>query len=305
MSEIEKMKQQIMSKKQEEAENETQLVRSASSVSSGSETVSTPGSSESDTKIETVLGKFDAIKIVETPPEEMPPKKPERLFLEEQRQEEKKQEERKRLEERRKRVAEEEKQEELRREERKREEQRKEEMKREERKEQLKRIKEKYSAAPATAAAGDATTGDIDENYNSDLDPDNANQSPVMATLVKKITAMRAASKNSTGYIYVFTDAPQGSAEVRVKVGSSRCPSKRLLQARHFNPDVRSVATYCVSQRVSALADVQAALAHAQLSGTRDWYVGQLDSLLHVIENSACKYPSKTIQDATTDQSES
>ena len=116
---------------------------------------------------------------------------------------------------------------------------------------------------------------------------------------------MRAAGKNSTGYIYVFSDSPQGSSKVRVKVGSSRCPNKRLQQAKCFNPDMYLVATYPVSQRVTALNDIQNSLAKAKLEGASDWFTGPLDNLLQIVQDNAGKYPTKTLHDATTDQSES
>ena len=65
VSELEKMKQQILSKKQEQEEpappRERKLERSSSSSSGSSESESgssSPSSSESDTKVEKVLGKF-------------------------------------------------------------------------------------------------------------------------------------------------------------------------------------------------------------------------------------------------------
>ena len=316
VSELEKMKQQILSKKQEQEEStppmERKLERSSSSSSGSSESESgsssSSSSSESDAKVEKVLGKFDAIKITDSPVEEAPPKKPERLFLDEKKEEtrvekkeetrvEKKEEKRVEKKEETKKITEAEQ----RREKLKKEEERLEEHKREERKEQLKRIKEKYNQA----TSGGISSEDVDENYNSDLDPENTNQSPVMATLVKKISSMRAASKNSTGYIYVFSDSPQGSPKVRVKVGSSRCPNKRLQQAKCFNPDLYLVATYPVSQRVTALNDIQNSLTKAKLEGASDWFTGPLDNLLQIVQDNASKYPTKTLHDVTTDQSES
>ena len=303
VSELEKMKQQILSKKQEQEEpsppRERKLERSSSSSSGSSESESgssSSSSSESDTKVEKVLGKFDAIKTTDSPVEEAPPKKPERLFLDEKKEEKKEEKVVEKKEETKKITEAEQRREEL-----KKEEQRLEEQKREERKEQLKRIKEKYNQANS----GGISPEDVDENYNSDLDPENTNQSPVMATLVKKISSMRAASKNSTGYIYVFSDSPQGSPKVRVKVGSSRCPDKRLQQAKCFNPDMYLVETYPVSQRVTALNDIQNSLTKAKLEGASDWFTGSLDNLLQIVQDNTSKYPTKTLHDATTDQSES
>ena len=107
--------------------------------------------------------------------EKAPPKKPERLFLDEkkdEKKEEQKEENKVEIKEETKKMTEAEQ----RREELKKEEQRLEEQKREERKEQLKRIKEKYNQA----TSGGISPEDVDENYNSDLDPENTNQSPVM-----------------------------------------------------------------------------------------------------------------------------
>ena len=314
VSELEKMKEQILKNKQEESE-ENKMVRSSSSGSSESESESSSSSSsDSETKVETVLGKFDAIKISESPVEETPPKKPERFFLDEKKEEKKEvvprkvsaEEERRREEQRKEEQREEQRKEEQRREEQRkeeqrREEQRKEEQKREERKEQLKKIKEKYNQAPS----GGTVTQEVDENYNSDLDPENTSQSPVMATLVKKISAMRATGKNSNGFVYVFSDSPEGSTEVRVKIGSSRCPNKRLQQAKYFNPSIYLVAKYPVCQRVSALNDIHASLSAAKLEGSPDWYTGVLNNLLQMVENNADKYPSKSLDDTTTGQSES
>ena len=90
MSELERMKQQILNKKQESDEAEAkqpgtvkELERSSSNGSTGSESVSSFSSSYSDTKVEAVLAKSDAMKTKESVVEEESPEKLDKLFLDE------------------------------------------------------------------------------------------------------------------------------------------------------------------------------------------------------------------------------
>ena len=133
----------------------------------------------------------------------------------------------------------------------------------------------------------------VDENYNSDLDPENEDQSPVMAKLVQKISAMRSNTKNTAGFIYMFTDSTQGSEEIRVKVGASRCPDKRLQQAQLFNPDLTCLETIAVCQRLTVLSELNTALEEYACNSPSNWYQGPADELSQVLHSIAEKYPSK------------
>ncbi len=166
-------------------------------------------------------------------------------------------------------------------------------------------LQEKYAAAPLSPpAAGDA---DADENYNSDLDPECTAQSAVMATLVKKITAMKAAGRGGAGYVYVMGEAAASAGAVRVRVAASRCPRKRVQQAQRFNPDARLLASCAVSQRVAALTDVHSALTAFRAPGVEqpDWFYGRLDAIVGLVETAAASFPVTALDDATVDHSES
>jgi len=135
----------------------------------------------------------------------------------------------------------------------------------------------------------------VDENYNSDLDPDNEGQSPVMAKLVQKISSMRAGQRNQSGYIYVLTDSPESEEEIRIKVGSSRCPEKRLRQARCFNPEMVLHLSIPVTARLSALSEAASLLQEYMCPELTYWYEAPRDVIKEAIQTVAEKFPSKLV----------
>ena len=145
---------------------------------------------------------------------------------------------------------------------------------------------------------GSEVNDDIDENYNSDLDPDNADQSPVMAKLVQKISTMRSGAKNTSGYIYMLTDSEETDSDIRVKVGTSRCPEKRVQQAELFNPEIRLLEMAAVGQRVSAIAEMNTLLEGNLCNVQGNWYEGPRElfstSLQTVVEKFPCKFMKKS-----------
>ena len=267
----------------------TSQERKVSNESTESETGS--NTSESESKTLNINERLAELKISEPINEKPPPPKPQRSF-----------EDNTPVEKRKENLVQEKKEEIV---ERKISVEVKEEVKSQKTLSQLESSKKPTVVPVVPKSATNGATDEVDENYNSDLDPDNENQSPVMATLVKKISAMRATGKNGNGYVYVFTDSVPGSEEVRVKVATSRCPMKRVQQAKRFNPDIRLVGTFPVSQTLSALNDIHASLSSQALNGFSDWFTGALDDLLEQVKVGANKYPSKTIHDATTAESES
>lgn len=158
-------------------------------------------------------------------------------------------------------------------------------------------ISERMEAARKQRASrevsSEADTHDIDENYNSDLDPDNEDQSPVLSTLVQKISTMRSTSKNGPGYLYVFSDSY--GDEVRVKIGTSRFPDKRLRQAQVFNPDLWQVLVQPVNQRITALNELTGSLDNHAEPDTKLWFKCHIDTVIEAAEKIAEKYASKSI----------
>lgn len=153
--------------------------------------------------------------------------------------------------------------------------------------------------APNTSTAEDNKAKDssevvlpgVDENYNSDLDPDNDMQSPMLTAAVKKISASRS-NKNWSGFLYVFSDTPGNSETCRVKVGVSSFPHKRLRQAQLFNPNIYQVKIMAVKQRSTAFEDVLNALEEYRMSNQKDWFEGPFNDLLEAVSDVASRYPS-------------
>ena len=157
------------------------------------------------------------------------------------------------------------------------------------------------------------STSAIDEDYSSDLDEDNGNQSPVLAELIKRVHAVqkttRQNQKNQLVYLYILTDVPESKDYGRVKLSTSRYPQKRLKQAQMFNPDIRMYKAVPVSDAMAAFDEAKVSLleckelcntqqsngidAESELPG--NWFTGQsLMDVNIILEEVEEKYAIKS-----------
>ena len=108
------------------------------------------------------------------------------------------------------------------------------------------------------------STSDVDESYNSDLDENNTSQSPVLSELIKRVHVVennaRQKEKNQPAYIFILTDVPESKDYGRVKLLTSRYPTKRLKQAQMFNPNIRMHKSVKICDRTAAFEEAKLSL---------------------------------------------
>lgn len=137
-------------------------------------------------------------------------------------------------------------------------------------------------------------SGDVLENYDSDLDNESIDDDSADVTEIENETGKETTKESGGrdfGYIYVFTDTASDVDEFRVKVGASRFPHKRLKQARLFNIDMKLVSAVKVSHRQKALTAVQQHLNEFAMPDTIGWFRGPLDKILNVLMSATKNHP--------------
>ncbi len=135
---------------------------------------------------------------------------------------------------------------------------------------------------------------EVDENYDSDLDPEAGDRSDEFSDLLTQLSMYKGRVGDGPGYIYVFSDNRQKNAddeESRFCIGASRYPTKRLEQARMFNLDIHLETMASVSLRREALQVLYEKVEALRVSSANAWFKGSMEQAVECVASIAETFP--------------
>ena len=119
------------------------------------------------------------------------------------------------------------------------------------------------------------------ESYNSDLDISCYDDVPPHVREINRLLIALPRNRSQPGCLYVFRE---NSSDLMFKIGASRNPDKKLLQASIFNNKLTLFRKFKVTNMDEALARTYLRLDAWKVDGHLGWFRGD-DKLLQELEN--------------------
>lgn len=119
------------------------------------------------------------------------------------------------------------------------------------------------------------------ESYNSDLDVSSYDDVPPQVREINRLLNALPCNRSRPGCLYIFRE---NSIDLMFKIGASRNPDKKLLQASIFNSKLTLFRKFKVTNMDEALARTYLRLDAWKVDGHLGWFRGD-EKLLQELEN--------------------